>query len=162
MKIAHYTKNNLLVGISEARKNPLEDGKFLIPAGATTILPIDSENYFNGIGWEIIENHIGKKAYLKLDPLQTIIINKLGDIDFLYTLEVPKFPEYQEFKNGTYKTNKAKKIIYDKNKIIAYRENKISDKYKKELEKLIWQEVKKNKDGDLTQDDIVYINKKIK
>jgi len=42
------------------------------------------------------------------------------------------------------------------------RQNKIKAKYKKELDNLIWKEVKKNKDNDLDTDDLIEVDKKIK
>ena len=42
------------------------------------------------------------------------------------------------------------------------RDKKINSKYDKELNNLIWNEVKKNKDHDLDNDDLIEVDKKIK
>ena len=58
MKIYHYNKiDKTYAGESDAKKNPLEEGEFLVPAKATTVKPEEFKegfiNIFNGEVWEL-------------------------------------------------------------------------------------------------------------
>lgn len=72
MKIWHYNwETGLLVGEGEARPNPREPGKFLVPANATVLEPpkprADHAVMWGGEGWLVVEDHRGEFVYLKSD-----------------------------------------------------------------------------------------------
>lgn len=57
MKIFHFDElTGELLGEGEARPDPMEPGRFLIPAWATTVEPPQAQagkfRAFNGSGWE--------------------------------------------------------------------------------------------------------------
>ena len=86
------------VGSSTARVNPLEEGKFLIPANATTIEPLaPKENFaviFNGSSWEYIEDNRGT-AYDASRPVEMrqIKVDYLGALESGITKEEPPLTE---------------------------------------------------------------------
>jgi hypothetical protein len=61
MKAYNYDKNGLYTGASEANKNPMNPGEYLLPAMATFIEPPSIERdraiRFNGKTWELIPDY---------------------------------------------------------------------------------------------------------
>lgn len=91
MKIYNYDSNTKeYIGESEARPDPLEEGKYLIPAHATTIEPIQKQEnkavIFNGESWELADDYRGKVLYKKENRQEYTIkdLDELPDYE-LYT-----------------------------------------------------------------------------
>lgn len=102
-----------------------------------------------------------------------IKILKSDVIDLIKTISLISGPGFsyiyddsnEELKlDGSFSIEQQDKISDWKNQseyIIIKREQKLHNKYIKELNKSIWEEVKKNKDADLDIDDISEVDKKI-
>ena len=95
MKNFNYnSKTKEFISESEATKNPLEKGKFLIPANATKIKPlVAKENYticFNEKlnKWEYKEDNREKTAYSTIDKSQSNI-SYIGEVKNDFTLLKP-------------------------------------------------------------------------
>lgn len=71
------------LGVVECRPNPLEDGKYLIPAGCVEVQPQPpSANHvqvWNGDSWTEVEDHRGATVYLD-GGYNTAIITELGPL----------------------------------------------------------------------------------
>ena len=91
MKLYHYDKNGLFTHQSTARRNPREEGQFLIPNRTTAEPPPKAEKgkvvVWNN-GWEQSEDHRGKRVY-NTDDRSPKTINKPGPIPEGYTEEAP-------------------------------------------------------------------------
>lgn len=104
MKIYNYNKDTKVFTTStNATENPLEKGKYLIPANATEEEPLPSKDgfavCFNEIKkeWEYQEDNRGKTVY-STSTKQEVNINYLGSIKSEHTLSKPK--EFDKW-NGT-------------------------------------------------------------
>lgn len=72
-----HTQTGEYLGVSKADENPLEAGKFLIPACATTLAPLkpgDNEvAMFNGEKWQLTPDHRGVEYWLDDGSHHTIV-----------------------------------------------------------------------------------------
>jgi hypothetical protein len=105
MKVYNYNKETKeFTTQSIATANPLEKGKYLIPANATTKEPLPyKENFavcFNETKneWEYIEDNRNKTVY-ETSTKQELKIDYLGAIKAEHTLLVPK--EYDKWDDAT-------------------------------------------------------------
>lgn len=103
MQIYNYDENtNEFLYTSEARPNPLEKGKFLIPANATEIQPIevlsDEVAIFDGKNWNKKIDLRGSKIYNK-DTGQEFTLNSLGEIPTQFTTIKPEALFKPKFEN---------------------------------------------------------------
>ena len=93
MKIYNYHPTNFeFTGAVEARNDPLDSSKFLLPAQSTTIKPSDAHDNCvqkwdkEANAWESIEDHRGNKAY---SDNAVIDIVEIGKIPSGFSLEQP-------------------------------------------------------------------------
>jgi len=81
MIIYHYDDLGIYAGSSEARPNPLEEGKFLLPRNSTELQPLAAgENeipVWDGEGWTIYPDFRGQAGY-KIDSGEKVIITAVG------------------------------------------------------------------------------------
>ncbi len=58
MKIYHYGRDGVYIGSADAREDPLDEGRFLIPANTTTLPPVRVQRgfapVFNGTEWSSV------------------------------------------------------------------------------------------------------------
>lgn len=93
MKIYHYHPDTgEFVGASEARKDPLEKDRYLIPANATEVAPPDvGKNqvaaFIDG-AWQITEDRRGDVVYNKADTSKWTV-EDIGPLPNKYTVEIP-------------------------------------------------------------------------
>lgn len=87
----HYETREFLSS-EEAVENPLEEGKYLIPANATGIEPLEPQEgmaiVFDGAVWEYLPDHRGKVFYT--NDRQEVRINDLGDVPDGLHAEMPE------------------------------------------------------------------------
>lgn len=95
MKIYNYDKSTKeFLNAVDARENPLEKGKFLIPANATTIEPLVDKVGFAvcfdeaNNEWVYIEDNRGIKSYAT-DTKQEKVVEYIGAIESGFTDLVP-------------------------------------------------------------------------
>jgi len=90
MKIYHYDDDGIFTHESEARKSPLENDVFLIPAKATDLEPIQVEDgqvqIWDGENWIATEDNRGTEVYSKENG-SVIIFSAIGPIPDTYTTE---------------------------------------------------------------------------
>lgn len=108
MKIYHYNlETKMFTYSSNAKSNPLEDGKYLMPANSTTKEPpLSNENeiiIFNGDNWIVKEDYRGTILYNE-ENKNGIIFNQLGSIPSEYTQEPPP-SEFHYYDNGSWILN---------------------------------------------------------
>lgn len=108
MNIYHYDRETgELLGIGQADESPEEPGVFLIPGHATAITPpavVDGYTrcFIDGV-WTQVEDHRGKKIYLKLDGSE-LMVTVLGPIPNQYIDQAPTVP-YPTWKNQKWVTD---------------------------------------------------------
>jgi hypothetical protein len=98
MKIYHYDPITFeFLGEDVAYPDPLDIGKFLIPAHATTIEPPNTEEnkvaIFNGKLWNVVPDYRGTTYYLTTDG-RKVIIDTIGSISQLLTDKAPPDEPY--------------------------------------------------------------------
>lgn len=84
MKIYHYDSIGLFLGSSDADPDPLEPGKFLMPANSTRIAPIGDENVFINGAWVTRADNRGKQVW-DLTTGESSEIDYLGAIKLGFT-----------------------------------------------------------------------------
>ena len=125
MNIYNYLKEtNEFLEMSEAIENPKEEGKFLIPANATSIKALDAKDGFaicfneTKKEWEYKEDNRGKTVYSTTDKTESKI-DYLGAIKDGFTLLKPtefdkwiteKWVENIDAKNESEKTIRISEI----------------------------------------------------
>ncbi len=116
-------------GISHASPNPLEPGKYLIPAFATEIAPPESDEDNIPVfdeetnTWSLVENHYGEKMYNTLTK-ESFTIDFVGPVPEGYTLQAPPGPEYKwSQKDNTW--------VIDQEAIYNLTMSKLKNAYKK-------------------------------
>lgn len=67
MKIYNYNYLGLFIGCSDADENPLEPGRFLIPAGATEIEPLPGQRYFFNGTWSDQLRELTSKQLMEIE-----------------------------------------------------------------------------------------------
>lgn len=87
-------------GRSEARMDPLESGRPLVPANATLEAPPEAleghARVFDGAAWTQVEDHRGESVYNKADA-SGVSVDWLGEIGPEYTDQEPgDFPIWDE------------------------------------------------------------------
>jgi len=103
MNIYNYIKDTKeFTSITVACKNPLEEGKYLVPSDATTLKVIEPKDGFavcfntEHDKWEYVEDNRGKTAY-KTNTKKSSTIDYLGKIEDGFTLIVPTdFDEWND------------------------------------------------------------------
>lgn len=93
MKIYHYSKRTKeYLRETNAKPDPLEKGKWLIPAFATDKEVIKPKNgyvsCFIDNNWVEVQDNRGKTAY-NVNNGQPILITELGELTNEYTLDIP-------------------------------------------------------------------------
>lgn len=87
-RIYHYDENGVLTGSSEARTDPRDPARILIPRGATVTVPPltfdDQAAMFLDDAWFVVEDHRGKTVYSKSDKSE-FVIDQLGPIPETHT-----------------------------------------------------------------------------
>ncbi len=94
MKIYNYDDNGEFLNETQAYPNPMEKGKFLIPAKATTIKPLSNlkaneTQVFKNDKWQKIADFRGTKIYNK-ETQEVETQKELGEIPTDWTTLVPK------------------------------------------------------------------------
>lgn len=108
MKIAHYRNvTGEFIDITDAFPDPLDVGKFLIPANATKDLPEGTQNHWNGTAWEHLPDYRGQKVYNTLTYNESSI-DYLGEIKAGYTLQKPP-SFYHKYENDNWAPDESKK-----------------------------------------------------
>ena len=114
MKVYHYNKktgelitfvkNGKQLNYTEARPDPLEKGKFLLPANATFIAPKKGENVFNDGKWNKVPDYRKRIVY---DKKTKRICNMLGlgELSDNLTLLVPKARDKWDYNNDKWVTD---------------------------------------------------------
>lgn len=93
MKLYNYNPvTKELVSITDARKSPLEEGVYLVPANATTVEPPETEKgtvpVWNGETWILVEDNRGTVVY-NTETKEPSPVGYLGKIAAGYTAKVP-------------------------------------------------------------------------
>lgn len=119
MKIYHYSKDTgEFVSDSEARPDPLEKDKYLIPANAITEAPPETKSgevaVYNG-GWTVVENHRGKKVYSTTSD-DELEIKELGPLPEGYT-ETAKPGDDYEWDGKQWAKKSAEVLLQEKRKV---------------------------------------------
>lgn len=112
MKIYNYNKETKEFTTStNATENPLEKGKYLIPAGATSKEPLSSKDGFavcfnetKKKEWEYLEDNRNKTVY-STTTKEALIVDYLGAIKDGFTLLVPK--EFDKWENNSWVTDET-------------------------------------------------------
>lgn len=82
MKIYHYNAEGIYVGDGDARIDPLDTDRHLIPANATPLAPAvaraDKERVFDGSKWTFVDDYRGAKYWTAEGVEMTIHL--LGDV----------------------------------------------------------------------------------
>lgn len=106
MNIYNYNQNTKeFISKSIANENPLENGKYLIPANATIIDVLHSKDGFavcfneTEQKWEYIEDNRSKTVYSTITK-EPSIVNYIGAIKDGFTLLVPS--EFDKWENSSW------------------------------------------------------------
>ncbi len=97
MKIYNYDNLGVYIGFSEARPDPLESGKWLIPRNAATIEPpvtvVNESAVFSEGAWSKVADFRGHPVWLKTTAEESVT-DSLGEIPAEYTLLDPDGVEF--------------------------------------------------------------------
>lgn len=156
MKIYQCDKSWKYLYESTADANPLEPGKYLIPAFAVQVEPVLTENTIAVWNpeiqkWDYIENNVGITVY-STKTKEPLKISELGPIPDGYTSQVPKEFDYWDgslwitdmvLRNATLKKRKLAEINNDLETALAalrveYPESEIMSWTKQETEARAW------------------------
>lgn len=124
MNIYHYNPaDGQFLAASGARIDPVETQLrydetgvnelcFLLPANATSVAPPtpqqDHTAFFNGEGWDLVEDHRGKTIY-NTATREAAVINSTGAIPAEFTL-LPPLTNYDEWNGSAWETNVAQAL----------------------------------------------------
>ncbi len=137
MKIYHYKRTTReFCGESNARPDPKEKGRFLIPACATTIAPptvkANEKAVFTDNAWNVVEDHRGTTVYSTAprpegEIRDTKTIDELGPIPDGWVDQAPNDDVMDEW-NGTAWAPDPGKVKFYKEMELKYelRQNDIS------------------------------------
>lgn len=127
MLIYNYDREtNEFLGSREARKSPLEDNVWLIPASSTTIAPPSEKDGFvrcfiNG-SWTQVEDNRGKIIY-NTDTKEPVTVDSLGEIGEGFTAEEP-VSEFSVFKDGKWVIDENLVLLKQKSDVMNAIQNK--------------------------------------
>jgi len=106
MKIYNYDKQGIFINQTTAKESPLETGKYLIPAKATTIAPPDTKDnevaVFEGGEWHIKADFRGVSYYIgdemiTIKEIGAVVPDEAVSVDEYNLL---KETEYEELTNS--------------------------------------------------------------
>ncbi len=106
MKIYNYDKQGVFINQTTAKENPLETGKYLIPAKATTIAPPDTKDnevaVFDGGEWQIKTDFRGVGYYIgdEMITIKEIGVVVPDDAVSVDEYNLLKEAEYEELTNS--------------------------------------------------------------
>lgn len=115
-----YQTDNLgyYVGHVNCQPNPMEEGKYLIPAGAILKQPPEAKEneiaFWNGENWEIVPD-FSKKIYFSVNNPKERKIFQTGEVPGNdYTdIEPPKESPFHKFVKGEWKEDSKEKQKYE-------------------------------------------------
>ena len=134
MVIYTYHKDTLEYLLQkEARIDPLDNTRYLIPANATTKQPLDKKDGYSIVfnkenkNWEYIEDNRGKTSY-NIETKGASTVDYLGEIKDGYTLEKPlEMESYCKFIDTKWVIDEEEKSTYQINKYKKDAENAIQN-----------------------------------
>jgi len=106
MKIYNYDKHGVFINQTTAKESPLEKGKYLIPAKATTIAPPDTKDnevaVFEGGEWQIKADFRGVSYYLgdSMITIKEIGVVVPDDATSVDEYNLAQEAEYEELVNS--------------------------------------------------------------
>ena len=133
MKVYNYNRETgEYTGTTSAKPDPAEQGRWLVPANATTIeLPalIDGQiAVFNGESWDAVADHRGKTVW-NTDTVESAVVQDFGPLPKEWTTEDPGKLTNPVWSGGKWVEDRDKALELTLSKIEQNFQSKASEPY---------------------------------